>query len=410
MDIALYTLTSSLHNEESVNALSNQFITEIENKLGFTFNFCGTDFTTYGDRDLDIIYVRTGGTESIFKKMLPSLKGKILLLTSGESNSLAASMEILAYLKQHNLNGEIIHGSTDYIAERIMLLYQINNARRLLQGKNIGVIGRPSDWLIASNIDKKSIKDKLGINIIEIPVEELINSVQSDNLSPLFDDKAAIISDEIPQNLKQYKKGALDIYCALKKIIADYSLYGLTIRCFDLLESVNNTSCLALAMLNEEGIPSGCEGDIPSLLTMVIIKALTGHSGFQANPSRIDPLNGEMVFAHCTIPFDMVHSYSFNTHFESSIGIAVHGELDLGEATVFKVSGDLNNYFCCKGVLTENPYEKSLCRSQVRIKFTDNKTAICRDYFLKSPIGNHHIILTGDYYELFDSFMSDINN
>ncbi|MBE6243867.1 MAG: hypothetical protein E7114_10760, partial [Bacteroidales bacterium] len=91
MNIGLYTITSPLHNQEAVEAASAGFIKEIENELDCRFDIKGADFGTYGQHDLDVIYVRTGGTEGIFKEVFPSLKGNIVLLTSGKSNSLAAS-------------------------------------------------------------------------------------------------------------------------------------------------------------------------------------------------------------------------------------------------------------------------------------------------------------------------------
>lgn len=181
----------------------------------------------------------------------------------------------------------------------------------------------------------------------------------------------------------------------------------MTIRCFDLLTAVENTGCLALALLNAEGIPAGCEGDVPTLVTMTAGYALTGHCGFQCNPSRIDPQTGELLLAHCTVPMDMIRSYSFNTHFESGIGIAVHGEMPEGEATIFKLSGDLSRSFVCKANLTGNPYEKSLCRTQITMK-VDQAKAICQDYFLTSPIGNHHIVFTGNQCELFKAFCAPL--
>ena len=115
-----------------------------------------------------------------------------------------------------------------------------------------------------------------------------------------------------------------------------------------------------MALLNAEGIPAGCEGDMPALLTMSIGKALTGQCGFQANPSHIDPETGEILLAHCTVPFDMIGRYSFNTHYESGIGIALHGELPEGKATICKVSGDLSRTFCNKAELIRNQYENNL--------------------------------------------------
>ena len=97
---------------------------EVEEALGERFIFCGDDFSSFGQHGEDIIYVRTGGTEGIFKSLglcKPGLQdnGCFRLLTSGRSNSLAASMEILAYLEQMGLKGEILHGSAEHIAGRI---------------------------------------------------------------------------------------------------------------------------------------------------------------------------------------------------------------------------------------------------------------------------------------------------
>lgn len=125
MKISLYTLTSPLHDENAVNSASAAFLKEIEKRLGFQMDFRGYDFSGYGSGGLDVIFVRTGGTEGLFKEVFPELGGNILLLTSGKSNSLAASMEILSYLNQQGRKGEIIHGSPDYIAERLGLLSKI---------------------------------------------------------------------------------------------------------------------------------------------------------------------------------------------------------------------------------------------------------------------------------------------
>ena len=129
MKTAIYTITSPLHDEQSVNRVSSAFLSEIEEAAGTSFTFRGTDFSAYGTDALDIIYVRTGGTEGIFKELLPLLSGRILLLTSGKSNSLAASLEILSYLRQNGRNGEVIHGSTAYIASRISTLAKVEETR-----------------------------------------------------------------------------------------------------------------------------------------------------------------------------------------------------------------------------------------------------------------------------------------
>ena len=381
MKTAIYTLTSELHDAQAVGAATQAFLGE----LNVNYDFKDGDFTDYGSNALDLIYVRTGGTEGIFKRLLPELQSKsdrpYYLLTSGKSNSLAASMEILSFLRQNGLKGEIIHGDASYITQRIQLLEKVGVARQQLKGCRLGIIGTPSDWLISSHADKAKVRELLGIDLIDIPMQELLDALESVVESG---DGSAI-------------RDAHRIYYALKVIVKKYRLQGFTLRCFDLLTSVHNTGCLALAKLNAEGIVAGCEGDVPALLSMTIANVLIGVSGFQANPASINPQTGEMVFAHCTIPFNMVERYEYDTHFESGIGVGIRGYMKEGDVTIFKVSGDLARHFIAEGTLVRNEAKPDLCRTQQVIQLADATQA---SYFLTNPIGNHHIILPGHHQDL----------
>ena len=407
MKIGLYTLTSPLHDEAAVNAASADFIAEIEKASALSFEFCGSDFSDYGSRDLDLIFVRTGGTEGLFRDSLEHICGHVNILTSGKSNSLAASMEILSFLNQEDRTGEIIHGNIEYVSERIMTLAKVAEARRKLDGIRLGVIGEPSDWLISSRADRPAVGEKLGVTLIDLPIADLVAEYENaslEGLGPAAKEVLDRLASNAPAALQEYAEGALRIYKALKNMVSRHKLSGLTLRCFDLLDSIGNTGCLALALLNAEGIPAGCEGDVPALVSMVIGNALTGVSGFQANPSRIDPETGEILFAHCTVPLNMVGKYAFDTHFESGIGIAISGEMPSGDATVFKVSGDISRTFCAEAELIRCQAEPSLCRTQAVLKLRDS--SLCMDYFLTRPIGNHHIVFPGRHKSLFDAFLA----
>ncbi|MBP5258624.1 MAG: hypothetical protein J6Z41_07820 [Prevotella sp.] len=397
MKTSIYTLTSELHDEKAVGAVTEAFL----GSLGIDYTLKGSDYADYGDGSLDLIYVRTGGTEGIFKRLLPELQKKsaqpFYLLTSGKSNSLAASMEILSFLRQTNLRGEIIHGSTDYINHRINILKKVREAHQQLKGCRLGIIGEPSDWLISSHADKDAVRQRLGIELIDIPMSELLETINNVNVNGNggFEGTGTDINDALP--------GANRIYMALKSVVERNNLQGFTLRCFDLLTEVRNTGCLALAKLNAEGIVGSCEGDVPAMLSMMITKSLTGLSGFQANPSSINPDTGEMLFAHCTIPLNMVERYEMDTHFESGIGIGIRGYAATGPVTIFKVSGDVSRYFIAEGYLIANQAKADLCRTQQIIRLADKSQT---NYFLTNPIGNHHIILPGHNSELINDFLT----
>ena len=395
--IAVYTITSSLHDENSVSRISDSFLKGIFPEGDFEYK--GSDFRDFGTHALDLIYVRTGGAEGIFKHLLPEMLARGIdryyLLTSGKSNSLAASLEILSYLRQQGLKGEVLHGSETYLRERVHAIEQVQEARLRLRDKRIGVIGQPSDWLIASHADPMAVLDRLGVRMVEIPMEELLVEIGKAQGEPAPD------GQEMQRKVRDAYPGAVKIYNALKVLVERYRLDAFTLRCFDLLTAVGNTGCLALACFNSEGVPASCEGDVPALLSMMIANALIGISGFQANPARIDTETGEMLFAHCTIPFNMVEDWSFDTHFESGIGVGIHGIFPEGPVTVFKVSGDLKRHFAAEGELLGNQYEQNLCRTQVRLQLSPEDAR----YFLTDPIGNHHIIIPGHRKALLEELL-----
>ena len=400
--IAIYTLTSALHDETAVQAATSEFL----NSLLIDYEMMGSDYATYGNHALDLIYVRTGGTEGIFKRLLPMLqrvsRQPFYLLTSGKSNSLAASMEILSYLRQRGIKGEILHGSNEYVARQIKVLTTVGTARQKLHGARLAVVGAPSDWLISSRFDREALRERLGIELVDIPMTEVLAAHEAVD-SQVTD--AALEAMAPTDTIRRAVPGAMRIYHALRQLVERYQLQGLTIRCFDLLTAVKNTGCLALARLNAEGIVAGCEGDVPAALSMLIGQALTGKAGFQCNPAIIDPEHGLITLAHCTIPLSIVDRYELDTHFESGIGVGIRGFMPTGDVTLFKVAGDLSRHFAQNATLLRNEAEPGMCRTQQVLQLSQPEQA---NYFLTNPIGNHHVVLPGHNREIIDRLMNAI--
>ena len=238
----------------------------------------------------------------------------------------------------------------------------------------LGVVGKPSDWLIASNVDYKDVLETMNLELVDVPIEEMTSLGEVD----------------------PGMAGAEAVYQRLKEIVIKYNLQGVTLRCFDLLSTVKNTGCIALSKLNDEGIPAACEGDIPTLLTMMVCKRLTGELCFQVNPARINP-DGEMLFAHCTLPLKMTEKHEYTTHFESGIGVAIHGDLPAGDYTLVKLSNDMQRMLAVDVTLERCQYEPKLCRTQVWVKATPDVS----EYFMTDPIANHHILIRGHHAKEF---------
>ncbi len=394
MTIKISSLKSLLRHSDAFVEEKNAFISDIERALGEWVAF--TDLTDY-DCDLKLIFVETGGSEGLFLDAVEELKEPYYLLTNGGNNSLAASLEIMTWIKLNGKKGEILHGDTNYIAGRIKELAMVAAAKRRLQGSRLGVIGRPSDWLIASVPDYGEVKEKLGVDLIDVSLND-------------FREKAIAIPE--PQSPSNWNLRALQqkemqkaegIRAVMDEVIAEHDLKGLTIRCFDLLTPTGSTGCLGLSHLNDTGFIGACEGDIATMLSMHIVRCLTGQSSFQANPSRIDTENNRITFAHCTVPTDMLKDFKLDTHFESGTGVAIAGEMRKEKVTVFRISSNLKDFYVTTGTITDTPHEKNLCRTQIVVQMDSDVTEL-----LKNPCGNHQVIFYGDHKREIETLMKEL--
>lgn len=393
MKIGVYYLVSSTAAAEIANNNNFPWLKTLSEKTGFEFEV--SDIDHINDYDMSLIFVGGGGTEGLFLKEIERLPKPYYLLTTGANNSLAASMEILSYLRNHELPGEIIHGSDDYVCNRLKELSIIQKANKRISNFKFARVGKPSDWLISSDVDANLSKEINGIEIIDVDMEEFFDEIQK---KEYVDNAYTEMIKSKNYDAKEIDE-ALYIYGALRRIVDKYQLNGLTVRCFDLLDTVHSTGCSALAILNSEGIYASCEGDVPALISMAVLGELTNQPVFMANPSRIDTEKNEIIFAHCTLPITMPEDFSIMTHFESQLGVAFRGHIKEGPVTVFKCDGLMQEYFLSSGELLENLCEYNLCRTQIRLHLNESV-----EYFLKDSIGNHHLIIQGDHSHIIEEF------
>ena len=413
---------------------------------------CGIESAT--GEIVNVAYILTGGTESLFIKLFGencSRLGNITIISDAYHNSLAASQEICTWLYNNGVQHRHIHiplHSPDATLNRLPTLLcaespapqrtechsevaairegaeasstEATSAEaataeaagieaasadalvKALGGCTIGLIGEASPWLIASGIDKEALSERCGVSFREISIGTLAdkylgyrelwkNHTLSAGARAELDEvlcrfSCSLEGDRTTEDLSD----AAIMYLALASICKEEHLDAVTVKCFDLLSSCKTTACLALALLNDNGIIAGCEGDIPSICTMLAIYKALGRPSFMANPASIDSDNLSIDFAHCTIPTVMVESCTLPSHFESGIGIGINGEVPLGNYTLCKLSGKtLERSLICNGRLVKGEYLSNRCRTQVRFIF-ESKAEF--DAFSKARVGNHIIL------------------
>ena len=404
MKIALVSIVAEINDQKRIEkALKDKYQVLNENFKLEEIAAAEIPYTDFSEYDLTINFIKSGGSESIFAENVEYLPQPAYLLATELYNSLPAALEILSFLNAEGLDGKILHGEMEDLVSEIEDLAEYKRVRDSIGAARLGVIGSPSDWLIGSRVDYEQASHHWGTEFLDIELDELyqalkkVDAAKAKRIAADFLENAA----EIIETNKAELVEAAKIYLALKEVIADNDLDGLTIRCFDIVTELNTTGCLALAILNNEGLVSGCEGDIPAAFTMFLAYQLTGKMPFMANPAAIDKKNDQILFAHCTVATDISRDYIIRTHFETGIGVGIQGILEKGPVTVFKIGGaGLEQYFAAEGEIIENMDSPNSCRTQLKISLPQSS-----DYFLNDAIGNHHLIIPGYHADKINEFL-----
>jgi len=341
---------------------------------------------------LPALLLLTGGTEAQAIAASERLSGPLLVLSHSTHNSLPAALETVAALHARGRRARLVH-LEDTSAPVLRDLLSARALARALRSHRVGLIGGASPWLAASSPGKEILHRKLGIHVSELELSELLDRLP-ETASIVPEGEGVDVGDE-------EKSDAVRVLRALKELLSSNGWTALSLACFGLLRH-KLTACWALSSLADQGIPAGCEGDLPALVGLIVAQELTGGPGFLANPTDIDTRHGRVRLAHCTVPLTLTHTHRLRTHFESGLGLAVEGELLPGPYTLTRFGGrSLELGFFVEGsILSGHEPKEDLCRTQAMFKMPRGAA----QRLLRSPLGNHHVLIPGHWRSVLEAF------
>ena len=255
------------------------------------------------------------------------------------------------------------------------------------------MVGEPSPWLVYSRVSSEKLRERLGVTLARIGMEELYELM--DTIEPPKELIDSIYGGAAAVNVARSSVlDALRVYLALRRIAEKYGLDAITVECFRLIKDRSTTACLAVSLLNSEGIVAGCEADIPSTVTMLLLHAVSGSPVFMGNPSIVK--GDRVMIAHCTAPLAMGRRYTLHSHFESGLGAGTSVELEPGtRVTIARFDPEFRVLRVGRGIVEKSGMLSELhCRTQLWIRLEGDAERI-----VEESIGNHYIVALGDHVE-----------
>jgi len=223
------------------------------------------------------------------------------------------------------------------------------------------------------------IRKRLGAEVVavkESDFDALISGAEEQAVRAEADRWTKQAKEIVEPNAEDITKAAR-ISVALQRLIEQEQAQGLAIgTCMGWLPK--GFPCLGFARLRDAGIPAACEGDMDSLLTMLLFQYAFDQAGFQGN-ATFDTSRNVLWTAHCTAPLKMegVNSkeapYLLRGHSEvGGSGCVPEVQYRLGQVVTRTKFVNLDTILVSTGKIIEVP-QKSVraCRTQIVTEVKD---------------------------------------
>ena len=151
----------------------------------------------------------------------------------------------------------------------------------------------------------EDVKKHLGADVVGVEenvFDEMIASVEADAVRAEAEWWTKHAKKIIEPTAEDISKAAR-VSVALQRLMERERAQGLAVgTCMGWLEK--GFPCLGFTRLRDNGVPAACEGDMDSLLTMLLFQYALDRPGFQGN-ATFDTARNALWTAHCTAPLKM---------------------------------------------------------------------------------------------------------
>lgn len=217
-----------------------------------------------------------------------------------------------------------------------------------LKGARMAVIGRRTEGMTPTAVDEVEILRTFGVRLLNFGLDELLERA------------AAIDPHQAEAQWQRIAAGAAQVtsrsehgaatarnYLALKEMAAELKLDAITIGSYPRCQG---TMCVPIAWLNEDGLPTGCEGDVNSTLAMLILSAFSDLPVHFGEMLEVDEARNTLVTSHCGCGSPSLADaggYVLCPVRLANDGVAIRFTARTGPVTFVNLVGRKGNYRMC---------------------------------------------------------------
>lgn len=244
-------------------------------------------------------------------------------------------------------------------ARKLAVFSRACAVKKRLAGAKIAMVGRRTPGMTPTAFDEVEIMRLFGCQIVTYGMDEITaigNKFDDAQVKKIWD-KVADASKKIVDVVPGEDILSIRYYLALKQLVEQNGLSAISVGCYP---SYCGITCLPIAMLIDEGIPVGCEGDMNSTIAMYILQQLTGKPVHFGEMCVVDHKENYILSSHCgAAPASMADEkgYILCPVRLAHTGVCIRYSSKPGHISYVNLVGRKNKYRLCafKGRVEETP-------------------------------------------------------
>ncbi|MCK4422746.1 MAG: hypothetical protein KAV18_01595, partial [Candidatus Omnitrophica bacterium] len=215
-----------------------------------------------------------------------------------ETGSLCGTQQLACYLKQLEQPFSCVFGEIENkeCLKKAVVFLKAAALKNRLRRSRIGLAGHRVSGMTHTSANEFMLKKAIGSRVVPLDLPQLLEKAKQVTEKEAREKWKKTVQNagtcNVPERDGIY---SMQMYAALKQLIAEHRLDALTIGCYPHLMG---RVCLAASLLADEGIPLACEGDVNGAVGQLILTLLTGQPTH--NTDWLEPLeDGSVIFTHC---------------------------------------------------------------------------------------------------------------
>jgi|GEM_PF-674199 len=229
--------------------------------------------------------------------------------TKDQTGSFVAYATLKGSLDRVDYKYKGIIGKTDdeEVIGKVISFCKAAFTYKRLKESRVGLFGYASMSMYPGTFDHLLLRRYIGPEVIHFDTYQLIEEMKliskRDCLEIIEKLKREVEMSEFVEESQLTK--AIKMYKALMNIVKKFDLQAITVKCqYELSKMFGMTACIPLSLAADKGVVSGCEGDIITLISMLIFSYVTDQPIYYGDVLDIECK--KVLFSSCGIaPFSL---------------------------------------------------------------------------------------------------------